>query len=159
MPKAETTFRPIDTSDQPMHGHPAILISGFLPPEQEQLRTQLPDWGIADIPVIVIAPAVLALTLGDAARLPDGSHAGEAPELPRAVILSGLTGRQLNAIMDGYRQSGLPRPLWASVTPTSETWTVKYLLVELLREREAMREAMLTEKARTAGSESKAPPA
>lgn len=142
MPKAETTFRPIDGSDQKMHGHPAVLVSGFSSDQQEQLREQLSTWGITDIPLVVVAADVLSLTLEAATQLADGTHAGETPDVPRAVIMSGLSGRQLNALMDGYRHSGLPRPLWASVTPTSATWTVKYLLVELLKEREAMREAM-----------------
>ncbi len=143
MPKAESTFRPIDNSEAPMHGRPAILMSGFPSDEQATVRQSLASWGIPEVPLIVIAPDTLPLTLAEAAALPDGTNASLTPELPRAIIMSGLTGRQLNGLMDGYRQSGLTRPLWASVTPTSATWTVKYLLVELLKEREAMRQAML----------------
>jgi len=97
--------------------------------------------GLKDIGVVFITAASLPLTLAALAALPDGTNAGETAELPRALVMSGLTERQLHALMDSYRQSGLPRPLWASVTPTSADWTIKYLLVELLKEREAMRQA------------------
>jgi len=148
MPKAETTFRPVGNSEQKMHGHTAVLISGFSAGEQHALRQQLPGWGLDHVPLINIAAESLSLSLADATSLPDQSNLGQTPQLPRAVIISGLQERQLNSLMRGYREAGFARPLWASVTPTSASWTVKYLLVELLKEREAMRQAMLTEQAR-----------
>jgi hypothetical protein len=39
--------------------------------------------------------------------------------------------------MGGYRQQGLPAQLWATLTPTSEGWTIKSLLDELDAERRA----------------------
>ena len=150
MPKAETTFRPIGDSDKKLHGRTAVLASGFSAEEQSQLHAQFSAWGLPDVPLIVIAPETLPLTLAQATALPDQANFGQTPELPRAIVMSGLMERQLNSLMRGYRAGGFPRPLWASVTPHSESWTVKYLLVELLKEREAMREAMLSEKERTA---------
>ena len=148
MPKAETTFRPIGDSDKKMHGHTAVLISGFSAEEQQMLHTKLPEWGMEQVSLVAIAADTLPLTLEQATALPDKTNLGETAELPRAVIMSGLQERQLNSLMRGYREAGLARPLWASVTAHSENWTVKYLLVELLKEREAMREAMAAEKAR-----------
>jgi hypothetical protein len=145
MPKAETTFRPIGDSDKKMHGHPGVLISGFSHAEQSLLLAQFEEWGLDTIPLIVIGADTLPLTLEQASALPAKTNLGETPELPRAVIMSGLQEKQLNALMRGYREKGLPRPLWASVTAHSSQWTVKYLLVELLKEREAMRQAMLAE--------------
>lgn len=150
MPKAETTFRPIGDSDKKLHGTPAVLASGFSAEEQAQLHAQFPAWGLPNVPLIVIAPDTLPLTLAQATTLPDQTNFGQTPELPRAVVMSGLMERQLNSLMGGYRAAGFVRPLWASVTPHSESWTVKYLLVELLKEREAMREAMLAEKQKKA---------
>lgn len=141
MPKAESTFRPVGESDRQMHGTPAVLVCGFPAREQEMLRLLMDSAGLKTVPAIYITAACLPLTLADLAALPAESHAGETAELPRALVMSGLEERQLHAMMDSYRGSGLPRPLWASVTPTSASWTIKYLLVELLREREAMRQA------------------
>ncbi len=141
MPKAENTFRPVGDSDSRMHGATAVLASGFSVAEQQALRTMMDAAGLQDVGVVFITAASLPLTLAALAALPDGTRAGETAELPRALVMSGLTERQLHAMMDGYRQGGLPRPLWASVTPTSSDWTIKYLLVELLKERESMRQA------------------
>ncbi len=148
MPKAETTFRPIGDSDKKMYGTSAVLISGFSAEEQSALRQHLDNWDMQAIPLIVVAPDTLPLTLADASGLPDQTNFGQTPELPRAVIMSGLEERQLNTLMRGYREAALTRPLWASVTAYSAKWSVKYLLVELLKEREAMRQAMEAEKAR-----------
>jgi hypothetical protein len=141
MPKAETTFRPVGHSEGRMHGATAVLASGFSATEQQVLRAMMDAAGLQDVGIVAITAASLPLTLAVLAALPAGANAGETAELPRAVVMSGLTERQLHALMDSYRQSGLPRPLWASVTPSSAGWTIKYLLVELLKEREAMRQA------------------
>jgi len=142
MPKADTTFRPVGESSRKMHGTPAVLVSGFPIDEQGMLRQLMDAAGLKTIPAIYINAESLPLTLSTLASLPAESNAGETAELPRALVMSGLEERQLHALMDTYRDSGLPRPLWASVTPTSESWTIKYLLIELLREREAMRNAV-----------------
>jgi hypothetical protein len=148
MPKAETTFRPVGDSEQKMHGHAAVIVSGFSAEEQTRLHGHLPAWGLEQIPLVNTAEDTLPMTLAEASCLSDQANFGQTPKLPRAVIMSGLQERQLNSLMRGYREAGFERPLWASVTPTSESWTVKYLLVELLKEREAMRQAMLAEKER-----------
>lgn len=141
MPNAETTFRPVGDTDSRMHGATAVLASGFSVADQQTLRDMMDAAGLQDVGIVFITAGALPLTLAALAALPAGTHAGETAELPRALVMSGLTERQLHAMMDSYRQSGLPRPLWASVTPTSADWTIKTLLVELLKEREAMRQA------------------
>jgi hypothetical protein len=141
MPKAETTFEPIGSSDSRMHGETAILASGYSVSQQKTLRAMMDTAGLQDVGVVYIVAESLPLTLKELARLPAESNAGKTAELPQAVVMSGLTEKQLHAMMDNYRESSLPRPLWASVTPTSANWTIKYLLVELLKEREAMRQA------------------
>lgn len=145
MPKAETTFRPIGDSEQRMFGNTALIVSGFPADEQKQLRDLMDSWGLADIPMIYLAESSLELTLDELTALPAETNAGETPKLPRALIMSGLQERQLNTLMGGYRQSGLERPMWASVTPNSSKWTIKYLLIELIKEREAMRQATLAQ--------------
>lgn len=141
MPKAASTFSPIGNSETRMHGSPAILASGYSAAEQQQLRQMLDSAGLTDIGLIYITAESLSMTLKALAEHPAETNAGQTAELPLAMILSGLTERELHAIMDQYRKSALPRPLWASATPTSENWTVKQLLIELLKEREAMRQA------------------
>jgi hypothetical protein len=52
--------------------------------------------------------------------------------------MCGLTQNELHLLMSGSRQSGMKPPLWATLTPTSETWTVIDLLQELAAEHQAM---------------------
>jgi len=59
--------------------------------------------------------------------------------LPWAIILSGLTERELHTVLKNYRPLGLPSPLWATLTETSVNWPLKTLLIELMSEREALR--------------------
>lgn len=148
MPKAETTFRPVGDSDRQMHGATAVLASGFSVQEQTILRAMMDTAGLETVPTVYITAATLPLTLDALAALPAEANAGETAELPKALVMSGLTEQQLHTLMDSYRASGLPRPLWASVTPTSAGWTIKHLLIELLKEREAMRQARDAERQR-----------
>ena len=76
--------------------------------------------------------------LSDLAFMPSGSGRGESSALPRAIIVAGITERQLQTLMAVCRQSGMKKALWATLTPISETWLLKNLLAELSAEREAM---------------------
>jgi len=55
--------------------------------------------------------------------------------LAPAIIMSGLTEQELHYTMTTYKKTGLPRPLWATLTPTSQNWTVTALVDELNSER------------------------
>ena len=96
---------------------------------------------MTDVPLVCITADTLDLTLAALSELEDGTGHGEEAHLPRALVTSGLTGRQLHDLMGAYRTNGRERPVWATVTAVSGSWTMKYLLVELLKEREALREA------------------
>lgn len=63
------------------------------------------------------------------------------PERP-ALIVSGLSHQtgELGRFIDLVRESGADLPLRAMVTPTSKTWTLAQLLLELNREHEAVAE-------------------
>ena len=54
--------------------------------------------------------------------------------------MSGFTQEELHLLMSAYRQAGLPRQLWATLTPASESWTVNALLDELVAESEAFKQ-------------------
>jgi len=72
--------------------------------------------------------------------LEDNTGWGATSELPRAIIMCGLTQNELHLLMSGSREAGMQPPLWATLTPTSETWTVQDLLKELLAEHRAMQQ-------------------
>jgi hypothetical protein len=141
MPSAENTFRPVGNSDERMHGATAVLVSGFEVEEQQAFRALMDANGLAEVPTIYIVEAFLEHSLFELVRMPTETRAGQTAKLPRAVIMSGLTEKDLHALMDAYRESGRAKPHWATVTPTTEQWPVKKVLIELLKESEALRQA------------------
>jgi hypothetical protein len=58
--------------------------------------------------------------------------------MEKAIVVSGLTQKELAKLMAAYRKLTWPKPFWAAVTPTSETWTLRRLLEELAAENEAL---------------------
>jgi len=136
----DTTFQAVGASAGAMHGNPAVMAAGFEAEQQKVIVELIREWA-PDVPVVFITAGNLEKTLGALSREPDCTGYGEEAKLPPAVVCSGLNGQQLHDVMREYRAHDLPRPLWATVTPTSESWSMKYLLVELLREREALRQA------------------
>ena len=94
--------------------------------------------GLEKVPVVWALETQLDKSLADLAALPPGSGRGESSPLPRAVIVSGITQRQLQTLMAVARKTGMKQALWATLTPHSETWPLKGLLAELLAERKAI---------------------
>jgi hypothetical protein len=92
---------------------------------------------INDISVKFISESMAEHILGAIAAIPDSFGQGTPSNLPRAVIMSGITENELHHIMNGYRTTGLPPQLWATLTPTSETWPLSVLLEELAAEKAA----------------------
>ena len=69
---------------------------------------------------------------------PAGFGKGVDSSLPRAIIVGGIPEKRLHALMAGARASGMTPPLWAVLTPSSESWPLEQLLKELAAEREAL---------------------
>lgn len=51
------------------------------------------------------------------------------------VVMSALSDAEMNGFMDRFRTLGIPRPLFAAVTPTSRNWRFGDLALELGKER------------------------
>ncbi len=141
MPSAESTFRPVGDSDERMHGATAVLVSGLEVEQQQALRGLMDASGLTEVPTVYIVEAFIEHSLFELSRMPNETRAGQTAKLPRAVIMSGMTEKELHTLMDAYRETDLPKPHWATVTPTTEQWPIKRLLIELLKESEALRGA------------------
>jgi hypothetical protein len=135
---SQGTFTKMGETDQPLYGPKAILVCGFSPPEQEMVMKLLAVIRLSDVPVIFAAAADGETPLADLLRRPDQSGRNADSGLARAIVLSGVTENDLHRTLAAYRQSGLPRPLWATLTPFSENWTLSALIAELVQERAAM---------------------
>ena len=57
----------------------------------------------------------------------DRSGIGHFSTMHRAIIMSGFLQSEVHTLMTAFRQAGLPRQLWATVTPVSENWTLAAL--------------------------------
>jgi len=132
------TFKKVGESTEPMYGPRAILVCGFTPLEQENVMKLIDNIQLTDVPVIFATAADTDKHLGELLTRPDQSERNSDYDNERAVIMSGITERELQQILSSYKESGLPRPLWASLTPFSENWTLSALLDELKLERIAM---------------------
>lgn len=133
------TFEKVTASDKPMYGPRKLLLCGFPADAQPKFKTLLKMIGLSDLPEIWVATAQAGLRLTDLLDLSDGTGEGVSSLLSRAIIVSGITEKELHTLMNACRQTGMKAALWAAVTPTSETWTLEQLLTELEAERTAMK--------------------
>ena len=134
------TFTKVEKSEEKMYGPRQLLVCGYSPGQQPILLSLLNQIDMADLPVKFITDADSRRTLKDVLALKEKRGEGEPSALSRAIIMCGLTHKELHRLMGVYRGSGFPKQLWATLTPISENWTVKDLLEELAKESEAMRQ-------------------
>jgi len=132
------TFKKLGESTKPMYGPRAILICGFKPLEQKKIMNLLNNIQFSDIPVIFATSEDTEKHLDELFTKPDQSGKNEESDNARAIIMSGITEKELQQLLSAYKKYKLPRPLWATLTPFSEKWTLLALLDELKKERIAM---------------------
>ena len=118
-----------------MAGGPArIFTFGFSPDESAVIDAALAE-------VRVPAPTRLRPSQGDCRvgdiveRDADGTGRLEPSE--RIVLFARLPGEAVGGLVDYFRGIGVPRPIFATVTETSATWTLAELLEHLAEERRA----------------------
>ncbi len=131
------TFQKVTRSDRAMYGPRKVLVCGYRPEEQGDFLSLLDQVALTDLPVVFLAEDQLDKTLGELLSLDDRSGLGRVSAGRRAVVLSGVTEKELHLVISAYRSHRLPAQLWATLTPTSEGWPVSRLLEELAAEREA----------------------
>jgi hypothetical protein len=121
-----------------LYGPRAALAAGYQAAEQPLLLAMLERFHLADIPVVFATGADMDRTVGEILAAEPGHGQGEDSPLPRAIVLSGVTEKELSTIMAAWKHLGLPRQNWATLTPTSEGWPLIDLLTELDLERLAL---------------------
>ena len=131
-------FEKVSQSDERMYGPRKLLICGFSADIQPHVVKLLEILKLSDIPRIWVTAEHAGSLISDLLALDDNAGRGVASELPRAIIMSGLTQNELHLLMSGSREAGMKPPLWATLTPTSESWSIQDLLKELAAEHAAM---------------------
>ena len=132
-------FKKIGESEQKMYGPRGFIACGYEDTDQKIILGMLVHLKLTDLNVIFASVNESQKTLAEIVSLPERTGYEEKSGLDRAIIMSGLTERELKAVMGTYRQAGIPSPLWATMTPTTENWTLEQLLKELAAEAEAFR--------------------
>ena len=135
---SDGTFEKVSHSDNPLYGPARLLLCGFPAPAQSKFRIVLEMTGLDRVPVVWANSGHQEMALADLVALPEESGADIDSDLPRAIIVSGISENQLHALMTICRKSGMQPALWAVLTPTSETWPLRQLLAELQVERDAL---------------------
>jgi len=137
---SDAKFEKVSESDQPLYGPRKLLLCGFAAEAQPKFDVLLEAMGLSNIPKVWVAEAQADIRVGELVQLADGTGAGQSSFLPRAVIMAGITQNELHRLMGGCRQAKMKPALWATLTPTSETWPLQDLLKELAAERRAMQD-------------------
>jgi hypothetical protein len=134
-------FQKVTQSNEALYGPRKLLLCGFAAEVQPKFRKLLEMIGLAGLPLVWVAQDQADMQVGELARLGDGTGTDASSDLPRAIIMSGITQNELHMLMAGCRKSGMQQPLWATLTPTSEHWSLRNLLKELAAEHRAMQKA------------------
>ncbi|MDL2270021.1 DUF3783 domain-containing protein [Desulfosarcina sp. OttesenSCG-928-A07] len=135
----DASFEKVHYSDTPLYGPKKLILCGFPQGVSGNMEKVLKMAGISDVPVVWADSSHLDQLLSELLQLAHGSEGGKKDSaLPRAIIVSGITENQLHALMAICRQTGMQKALWATLTPTSENWTLGKLLGELEAERKAL---------------------
>ena len=133
-------FEKVSASDKPMYGPRKLLICGFSAEIQPHVVKLLEILKLSDIPRLWVTGENSGSLISEVLALEDNTGWGVSSGLPRAIIMCGLTQNELHLLMSGSREAGMKPPLWATLTPTSETWTVQDLIKELVTEHAAMQQ-------------------
>ena len=135
---AHAKFEKVGQTDKPLYGPRKLLLCGFPSGAQPKFKAVLGMIGLTAVPKIWIDTETADRLIADLLKLDDETGAGVSSALPRAIIVCGLTENELMRLITVCKKTGMTNALWATLTPTSEQWTVNQLLAELAAERDAM---------------------
>ena len=142
---SDATLDKISHSEERLYGPPKLLMCGLPTAAHPRFNTLLQMIGLEGIPKVWVTTEQADTAIAELLDLPDESGAGILSDLPRAIIVSGIAENELLQLMAACKKSGLTKTLWATLTPTSEQWTLSQLLSELAAERDAMEQRKETD--------------
>jgi len=135
---SKAMFEKITESDIPLYGPKKILLCGFPQAAHPKFIKVLEYAGIPDVPVIWVTDGLSNSRISELLEMPASTGTGIDSSLSRAILVAGISQKQLHSLMEVCRKTGMKQALWATVTPISEKWSVNDLLRELEEERRAL---------------------
>ncbi len=134
----DATFEKVTTSEKPLYGPRKLLLCGFPAVAQPKFETVLDMVGLGNVSKIWVSDDQGDMALSALLQLPDNSGASVLSNLPRAIVVAGISQNELISLMTVCKKAGMMNALWATLTPVSENWSILQLLEELAAERNAM---------------------
>ena len=134
----DAKFERISHTGKPLYGPRKLLLCGFSQNVQPKFLKLLELIDLSDVPKVWVTEDQADKEICELMELEDGTGWDVSSELPRAIIMAGITQKELHRLMSVCRQSTMKPALWAALTPTSETWTIQNLLIELAAEHREM---------------------
>jgi len=132
-------FQKVKKTTKRMYGPEKLLVCGYKASEHEDFLRFLSKLGLGSVEVVFVTDGDGDVLLKELLKRKGGYGFGKDSKLKRALIMSGFTQENLHHLISAYRKAGLPTQLWATLTPTSEQWSIGFLLQELEKEAEAMK--------------------
>ena len=134
----DAKFEKVSRNDKPLYGPRKLLLCGFSQSVQPNFNKLLKLIDLSEIPKVWVTENQANIQVGELIKIDDNTGFGISSELPRAIIMAGITQNEMHRLMTGCRQAKMKQTLWATLTPTSETWTIQSLLNELAAEHAVM---------------------
>jgi hypothetical protein len=134
-------WKGISDDSRTLPGPKAFFISGYGPEQLAAVRTFPDSLNYRDIPLRPCTEPQINGTLEEALSAESPDEPLGQGKLPHVLILSGLTFSDVQNIMKNFNGCPVPRPIFGTTTPSNLPFTVKELLLHLLEEQKAAREA------------------
>ncbi len=129
------SLKVVGDSKKRMYGPRGILVCGFSSDERKSILKMFNDKKFKKLPVVYTGSEDRSELMKDMITRAHQSGLESECGLDRAIIMSGLTEKEFHRTMTAYKKLKLAKPLWATLTPTSENWTVEKLISELNSEK------------------------
>ncbi|RJP94658.1 MAG: DUF3783 domain-containing protein [Desulfobacteraceae bacterium] len=128
------SLKVVGESKKRMYGPRGLIVCGFSSEERTAVKNLFESTTFNQVPVVFSTDSDRQVQVKDLLARNHHSGADQSCSLECAIIMSGVTEQELHFIMAEYKKTGLPKPLWATLTPTSENWTIEALITELASE-------------------------
>ena len=129
------SLKVVGESREKMYGPRSLLICGFSSDERKTILKIFKNKKFKNLPIVYTTSEDRLERMKNMVMRDHASGLDSECGLERAIIMSGLTEKELHLTMSAYKKMKLPKPLWATLTPTSQNWTVEALISELNKER------------------------
>ncbi|MBN2672791.1 MAG: DUF3783 domain-containing protein [Deltaproteobacteria bacterium] len=130
-------YEKLAASERRYPGPNVFFVSGYTQAEADTLQEFLHLLGYENVPVKACTLDQLDTRLNTVlTEETETAPVGEG-KLPHAMIFSGMTANDVQLVMRRFSECSLPRPIFATTTPTNLDFTVKELLKHLLAEARA----------------------